>query len=312
MRSTFLNKAFEGIDLVGWHAPPRYSSDRAGADRLARQRGDRQLAPSGRSRRSHRGRGPRAARRAGGRPAAARRLPRSRRARPRRSRRGPGRDPACIIGRGARRRRARRRRPRGRLCGRVAHRAFRHQQRSCGLGWRAPHLQLRQRRLRAAHGATEGGADSRPRRYACAPPSMARLRSISTATSTSRPPVCRAATIPGLAPAELRARLPRCLRPPAAGRGSRAARGVPPRGRSPPADLVALIGHALLREDAGFHMVQNLEAAAAAISGLAGRSGSGADFDRRGALSRRPFADAAGAPPDRAGRAAVDAGWGGV
>ncbi len=29
----------------------------------------------------------------------------------------------------------------------------------------------------------------------------------------------------------------------------------------PPADLIALMGHALLREDAGFHMVQNLQAA---------------------------------------------------
>ena len=29
----------------------------------------------------------------------------------------------------------------------------------------------------------------------------------------------------------------------------------------PPADLIALLGHALLREDAGFHMVQNLQAA---------------------------------------------------
>jgi hypothetical protein len=28
-----------------------------------------------------------------------------------------------------------------------------------------------------------------------------------------------------------------------------------------PADLIALLGHALLREDAGFHMVQNLHAA---------------------------------------------------
>jgi hypothetical protein len=29
----------------------------------------------------------------------------------------------------------------------------------------------------------------------------------------------------------------------------------------PPADFIALLGHALLREDAGFHMVQSLQAA---------------------------------------------------
>jgi hypothetical protein len=29
----------------------------------------------------------------------------------------------------------------------------------------------------------------------------------------------------------------------------------------PPADFIALLGHALLREDASFHMVQNLQAA---------------------------------------------------
>ncbi len=29
-----------------------------------------------------------------------------------------------------------------------------------------------------------------------------------------------------------------------------------------PADFIALLGHALLREDAGFHMIQNLQAAA--------------------------------------------------
>jgi hypothetical protein len=31
--------------------------------------------------------------------------------------------------------------------------------------------------------------------------------------------------------------------------------------RYPAVDLIALLGHALLREDAGFHMVQNLQAA---------------------------------------------------
>ena len=66
----------------------------------------------------------------------------------------------------------------------------------------------------------------------------------------------------GLAPAELRrAFLDACDRQQQVAEAARLAASHLAAGH-PPADLIALIGHALLREDAGFHMVQNLEAAA--------------------------------------------------
>src|SRR6266851_2076456 len=65
----------------------------------------------------------------------------------------------------------------------------------------------------------------------------------------------------GLAPAELRrAFLDACDRQQQVAEAARLAACHLAAG-PPPADLIALIGHALLREDAGFHMVQNLEAA---------------------------------------------------
>ena len=68
--------------------------------------------------------------------------------------------------------------------------------------------------------------------------------------------------VPGLAPAELRrAFLDACDRQQQVAEAARLAACHLAAGH-PPADLIALIGHALLREDAGFHMVQNLEAAA--------------------------------------------------
>ena len=66
----------------------------------------------------------------------------------------------------------------------------------------------------------------------------------------------------GLAPAELRrAFLDACDRQQQVAEAARLAACHLAAGH-PPADLIALLGQALLREDAGFHMVQNLEAAA--------------------------------------------------
>jgi nitrite reductase/ring-hydroxylating ferredoxin subunit len=65
----------------------------------------------------------------------------------------------------------------------------------------------------------------------------------------------------GLAPAELRRMLlDACDRQQQVAEAARLAAAHLAAGR-PPADLAALLGHALLREDAGFHMVQNLQAA---------------------------------------------------
>jgi nitrite reductase/ring-hydroxylating ferredoxin subunit len=64
----------------------------------------------------------------------------------------------------------------------------------------------------------------------------------------------------GLAAEELRrAFLDACDRQQQVAEAARLAAGLAARQR--PADFIALLGHALLREDAGFHMVQNLQAA---------------------------------------------------
>jgi hypothetical protein len=68
------------------------------------------------------------------------------------------------------------------------------------------------------------------------------------------------------------------------------------------AEFIALLGHALLREDAGFHMVQNLQAAV--VSRLARQSRGSADPRRGSSLPSRPCPDPAGAPSDRPGRPA--------
>ena len=71
----------------------------------------------------------------------------------------------------------------------------------------------------------------------------------------------RAEDAAGLAPAELRrAFLDACDRQQQVAEAARLAACHLAAGH-PPADLIALMGHALLREDAGFHMVQNLQAA---------------------------------------------------
>jgi len=65
----------------------------------------------------------------------------------------------------------------------------------------------------------------------------------------------------GVAPAELRrAFLDACDRQQQVAEATRLAAAYLSAGH-PPADFIALLGHALLREDVGFHMVQNLQAA---------------------------------------------------
>ena len=134
-----------------------------------------------------------------------------------------GRDLRAQWPRSRRRRARRRRRAAFAAALRIAHFATSNDH---GLGQRAPHLQLRQRAFGLLARATEGRPTSRPRRYACAPPSW--RAAVYLDRYLNVPPAPPRGDDAGLAPAELR-RLPRCLRPPAAGRGGGAARGQPPR-----------------------------------------------------------------------------------
>jgi hypothetical protein len=72
---------------------------------------------------------------------------------------------------------------------------------------------------------------------------------------------CRLAREPTVAPVELRrAFLDACDRQQQIAETARLAASHLAAGR-PPSDFIAVLGHAVLREDAGFHMVQNLQAA---------------------------------------------------
>ncbi len=312
----FLNKAFEGIDLVGWQradavlpaiVPVLTAS--LGSEEIG------QLAPSGRSRRAHRG-------------ARSASLPDALAAgRPRRGgfrdhaalgRAVLGEDPEAIFAallaavRDGAAPADVARAVAFAAALRIAHFATSNDH----ADWDSAHHTFSY--ANAAFGlltrATEGGADLETEALClrAAHPWRARGLSRPLPQRPARPPAARRDDAPGLAPAELRrAFLDACDRQQQVAEAARLAACHLAAGH-PPADLIALLGHALLREDAGFHMVQNLAGGRAAVPGLAGRSGGGADPHRRGALSRCPFADAAGAPSDRAGRTAPDAGWGGV
>ncbi len=78
----------------------------------------------------------------------------------------------------------------------------------------------------------------------------------------------------------------------------------------PGADLVALIGHALLREDAGFHMVQNLEAAARQYLAWQGEAEAAPILIAAARYLAAHSPTTRARPPDCPGRAAPDAGRG--
>ena len=113
-----------------------------------------------------------------------------------------------------------------------------------------------------------------------------------------------------MAPVEIRRRLPRHPRPPAAGRRSCPARRVPPRRRSSRRRSRRAHRPRIAARGCGLPHGAESGGGGAAVSRLAGRGGCGADPDRGRALSRCPFADDAGAPSDCPGRAAPDAGRG--
>jgi hypothetical protein len=102
----------------------------------------------------------------------------------------------------------------------------------------------------------------------------------------------------GVAPAELRRAFPdACDRQQQVAEATRLAAAYLLVGH-PHADFIALLGHTLLREDVGFHMVQNLQAAVRQHLAWEG------DPEAAPILiaPRRPFSDAPGAPSDRPGR----------
>jgi nitrite reductase/ring-hydroxylating ferredoxin subunit len=102
-------------------------------------------------------------------------------------------------------------------------------------------------------------------------------------------------------------RLPRCPRPPAAGRGSRTARGVPPCRRPSVRRFHRVPGSRAPARGCWLPHGTGSASRRASVPHLAERTGGGADPHRRCALPRRSFPDGASALSDRPGCSSPDA-----